>query len=148
MADAAASAEMRSVHPLGKAITSLALAKNRSPREPERFDYVPGRGIKAEVDGVTILVNNRWLLIDHAVVPHEPAASGDISSEVFVASHGRLLGASAIADTMRPEARRAIEALSRRGIRTVLLTGDTKPVAEAVTRDLGIVKSKPICYRR
>jgi len=137
--DAAASAEMRSEHPLGKAIISLALAKNRSPREPERFDYVPGRGIKAEVDGATLLVGNRWLLIDHAVeVPHEFTASVDFSSEVFVARNGRLLGAIAIADTVRPEARRAIEALGRMGIRTVLLTGDTKPVAEAVARDLGI----------
>jgi Cu+-exporting ATPase len=136
--DAAASAEMRSEHPLGKAIINLALAKNRSPREPERFDYVPGRGIKAEVDGATILVGNRGLLIDHAVVPREPSASGDISSEVFVTRNGRLLGAIAITDTVRPEARRAIEALSRLGIRTVLLTGDTKPVAEAVALDLGI----------
>jgi len=137
--DAAASAEMRSEHPLGKAIISFALAKNRSPREPERFDYVPGRGIKAEVDGATLLVGNRWLLIDHAIeVPREFTASGGISSEVFVGRNGHLLGAIAIADTVRPEARRAIEALSRMGIRTVLLTGDTKPVAEAVARDLGI----------
>ena len=137
--DAAASAEMRSEHPLGKAITALALVKNRSTREPERFDYVPGRGIRAEVDGATILVGNRWLLIDNAVeVPLEFTASVDFSSEVFVARNARLLGAIAIADTVRPEARRAIEALGRMGIRTVLLTGDTKPVAEAVARDLGI----------
>ena len=130
---------MRSEHPLGKAITALALAKNRSTREPERFDYVPGRGIRAEVDGATILVGNRWLLIDNAVeVPLEFTASVDFSSEVFVARNARLLGAIAIADTVRPEARRAIEALGRMGIRTVLLTGDTKPVAEAVARDLGI----------
>ena len=137
--DAAASAEMRSEHPLGKAIINLALVKNRSTREPERFDYVPGRGIRAEVDGATILVGNRWLLIDNAVeVPLEFTASVDFSSEVFVTRNGRLLGAIAIADTVRPEARRAIEALGRMGIRTVLLTGDTKPVAEAVARDLGI----------
>jgi Cd2+/Zn2+-exporting ATPase/Cu+-exporting ATPase len=55
-----------------------------------------------------------------------------------VTRNGRLLGAIAITDTVRPEARRAIEALSRLGIRTVLLTGDTKPVAEAVALDLGI----------
>src|SRR4029077_6396996 len=49
--DAAASQEMRAEHPLGKAIIRLALAKNRSLREPERFDYVPGRGITAVADG-------------------------------------------------------------------------------------------------
>jgi Cd2+/Zn2+-exporting ATPase/Cu+-exporting ATPase len=137
--DAAASAEMRSEHPLGKAITNFALAKNRFLREPERFDYVPGRGITAVVDGVTILVGNRGLLNDHAIeVPRDFAARADTSSEVFVARDGRLLGAILIADTVRPEARRAIEALNRMGIRSVLLTGDTKPVAEMVARELGI----------
>jgi heavy metal translocating P-type ATPase len=137
--DAAASAEMRSEHPLGKAIINLAKAKNRSPREPERFDYVPGRGIAAMVDGVAILVGNRGLLSDYSIeVPSNFAASGDTSSEVFVARDGRLLGAIVVADTVRPEAKRAIEALNRMGIRSVLLTGDTKPVAELVAHELGI----------
>ncbi len=137
--DAAASAEMRSEHPLGKAIVNLASARNRTLAEPVRFDYLPGRGITAVVNGVTILVGNRVLLRDHAVeVPRDFAASKDAASEVLVARDGCLLGAIVIADTMRPEARRAIEALSGMGIRSVLLTGDTKPVAEMVARDLGI----------
>ena len=137
--DAAASAEMRSEHPLGKAIANLASAKNRSLREPERFDYIPGRGVTAVVDGVTILVGNRALLIDHAIaVPRDFAARADTSSEVFVARNGQFLGAILIADTVRPEARHAIEALNRIGIRSILLTGDTGPVAATVARDLGI----------
>jgi Cu+-exporting ATPase len=137
--DVAASAEMRSEHPLGKAIIRFAMAQNHSLREPERFDYAPGRGITARVDGVTILVGNRGLLRDHSIeVPSDFAASGDTSSEVFVARDGHLLGAIVIADTVRPEAKRAIEALNRMGIRTVLLTGDTKSVAEMVAHELGI----------
>ena len=137
--DAAASAEMRSEHPLGKAIANLASAKNRSLREPERFDYMPGRGITALVDGVTILVGNRGLLSDHAIeVPRNFAVGANTCSEVFVSRDGRLLGAIVIADTVRPEARRAIETLNQMGIRSVLLTGDTKPVAEMVARALGI----------
>jgi heavy metal translocating P-type ATPase len=137
--DAAASAEMRSEHPLGKAIIHLALAKNRSLREPERFDYAPGRGITALVDGVTTLVGNRGLLRDHSIeVPRSFNSSGDTASEVFVARDGRLRGAIVVADTVRPEAKRAIEALNRMGIRSVLLTGDTKLVAEMVARYLGI----------
>src|SRR6266849_1852078 len=139
--EVAASAEMRSEHPLGKAITNLALAKNRFLREPERFDYVPGRCITAVVDGVTVLVGNRGLLNDHAIeVPRDLAEREDTSSEVFVAREGRLLGAILIADTVRPEARRAIEALNRMGIRSVLLTGDTGPVAEMVSSELGITE--------
>src|SRR5882757_6619042 len=125
--DAAASAEMRSEHPLGKAIVNFASAKKRSIREPDRFDYVAGRGITAIVDGVTILVGNRSLLTDHAiVVPHNLAAGADTSSEVFVARNGQFLGAIIVADTVRPEARRAIQALDRIGVRSILLTGDTR----------------------
>src|SRR6266849_5265792 len=139
--EVAASAEMRSEHPLGKAIINFALAKNRFLREPERFDYVPGRGITAVVDGVTVLVGNRGLLNDHAIeVPRDLAERADTSSEVFVAREGRLIGAILIADTVRPEARRAIEALNRMGIRSVLLTGDTGPVAEMVASELGITE--------
>jgi Cu+-exporting ATPase len=137
--DAAASAEMRSEHPLGKAIVNLAIGKNLSPREPERFDYMPGRGITAMLNGVPILVGNRGFLSDHSIeVPINFAASGDSSSEVLVARDGRLLGAIIVADMVRPEAKRTIEALNRMGIRSVLLTGDTKPVAEMVAHDLGI----------
>jgi Cu+-exporting ATPase len=71
-------------------------------------------------------------------VPHNLAAGADTSSEVFVARNGRFLGAIVVADTVRPEARRAILALDRIGIRTVLLTGDTRPVAATVARNLGI----------
>jgi P-type Cu+ transporter len=137
--DAAASAEMRSEHPLGKAIVSHATAKNRSPHEPQRFDYMPGRGITAVVDDVTILVGNGALLTDHAIkIPRNFAKSTDASSEVFVARGGRFLGAIAIADTVRPEARRAIDTLRKMGIRSVLLTGDTTQVAAKVARALGI----------
>ena len=136
---AAASAEVRSEHPLGKAIVTLARARNHSLQEPEEFDYVPGRGIKAIVNGATILVGNRRLLTDHAIeLPRNVAAGADSSSEAFVARDGRFLGAIFIADTVRPEARRAIEALNRMGIRSVLLTGDTLPVGEMVARTLGI----------
>jgi heavy metal translocating P-type ATPase len=137
--EAAASAEMRSEHPLGKAIVNLARAKNYSLQEPERFDYVPGSGIMAIVSGATILVGNRRLLTEHAIeVPRNAVAGADNSSEAFVARDGRLLGAIVIADTVRPEARRAIEALNRMDIRSVLLTGDTRAVAEMVARALGI----------
>ena len=137
--EAAASAEMRSEHPLGKAIVNFASAKKRPIREPDRFDYVAGRGITAIVYGFTILVGNRSLLADHAIdVPRNFAGSADTSSEVFVARNGKFLGAIVVADTVRPEARRAIEALNRSGIRSILLTGDTRPVAANVARDLGI----------
>jgi Cu+-exporting ATPase len=137
--DSAASAEMRSEHPLGKAIVNYAKAKNRSIKEPERFDYTPGRGITAVVDGVTILVGNSAHLADHRIeIPRNFAALTDSSSKVFIARGERFFGAITIADTVRPEARRAIDALHSMNIRSILLTGDTSQVAASVARDLGI----------
>jgi Cd2+/Zn2+-exporting ATPase/Cu+-exporting ATPase len=71
-------------------------------------------------------------------VPQNFSATVDAYSEVFVARNGQFLGAIVIADTTRPEARRAIEALNQMGIRSVLLTGDSMPVAAMVARELGI----------
>jgi heavy metal translocating P-type ATPase len=137
--DAAAAAESRSEHPLGKAIVARARADGRTVREPERFDYAPGRGITAIVGGATVLVGNRSLMAEHGVgVPDGLIAAARAASEVLVARDGRLLGAISIADTLRPEARRAIEAIQRMGIRTILLTGDARPIADAVAGELGI----------
>jgi P-type E1-E2 ATPase len=137
--DSAASAEVRSEHPLGKAIVNYAMSKNRSINEPERFDYAPGRGITAVVEGTTILVGNSAHLADSGIdIPRNFATLTDASSKVFIASNGRFLGAITIADTVRPEARRAIDALHSMKIRSILLTGDTSQVAASVARDLGI----------
>jgi Cd2+/Zn2+-exporting ATPase/Cu+-exporting ATPase len=109
--------------------------------EPERFDYTPGRGITAVVEGTMFLVGNRALLTDHEVaVPASLTAGIEAASEIFVARDGRLLGAIAVADSVRPEAKRAVEVLARLGLRTVLLTGDTAAVADGVARDLGVTE--------
>ena len=143
--DAAVSAESRSEHPLGQAIVAHAQAQGRAVNEPDRFAYTPGRGIAAQVAGVTVLVGNRAWMEDRGVVMPatdataiETDTAASAMSQVFVARDGRLLGAIAIADTVRPEAERAVATLGRMGIRTILLTGDTQAVAEAVASGLGI----------
>jgi Cd2+/Zn2+-exporting ATPase/Cu+-exporting ATPase len=137
--DAAASAELRSEHPLGKAIVAYVRAQNRPITEPERFDYAPGRGITALVDGATVLVGNAALMQDRGVaVPSSLKHDKEAASDVFVARNGQILGVIAVSDTVRPEAKEAVDALNKMGIRTVLLTGDSKAVAEAVARQLGI----------
>ena len=137
--DAAASAELRSEHPLGKAIVAYARAQDRPISEPERFDYTPGRGITALVGGATVLVGNRALMqAEGVVVPSFLTHDKEAASDVFVARNGEALGVIAVADTVRPEAKGAIDALNEMGIRTLLLTGDSRAVADAVARQLGI----------
>ncbi len=121
MLEVAASAEMRSEHPLGKAIVARAVARQCSVREPDRFDYTPGLGITARIGDAVVLVGNHALLTAHAVeVPKDLASNINPASEIFVARDGQFLGAIVIADTVRPEARRAIESLDRMHIRTDL----------------------------
>ncbi len=139
--EAAASAEMRSEHPLGKAIVAHALAQGRNLSQPDRFDYQPGRGIRALVNGASIVVGNRALMIEHGISAGRFTTSDHpTASEVLVARNGKMIGAVIVADTVRPEARRAIETLKRMRIRPVLLTGDTHPVAQTVARPLGITE--------
>ena len=139
--DAAAMAEVRSEHPLGQAIVAYARAQGRSVREPDTFDYAPGRGIAASAAEKAILVGNRALLAEHGVaIPAMVVTSAEAASEIMVACDGRLLGAIVVADTVRPEAKQAIEALSRMRMRTILLTGDTRSVAKAVASRLGIAE--------
>ena len=137
--DAAATAELRSEHPLGKAILAYARKQGRNVVEPTAFAYTPGRGIRALLGDAAILAGNRaWMAdngIDATPAPGENVAA---ATEVLVARDGRLLGSITVADSIRPEAKRAIEALHRMGVRTVLLTGDSSRVATAVGSALGV----------
>jgi heavy metal translocating P-type ATPase len=135
----AASAELRSEHPLGKTIVAYAQARGCVLKEPERFGYTPGLGIDAVLDADLVLIGNQALLRAHDIaLPAELVARHSGASEVFVARAGRLLGVIIIADTTRPEARQAIDAIHRMGLRTLLLTGDSRVVAEGIAHELGI----------
>jgi P-type Cu+ transporter len=137
---AAASAELRSEHPLGRAVVAHARTHGILPVEPERFAYAPGQGIAATIEGTEVLVGNLRLMREHGI--ELPAGSASASpgsaSEVLVTRGGQFLGKISIADTVRPEAMRAVEALKRSGLRILLLTGDVQGVAEAVANALGI----------
>jgi Cd2+/Zn2+-exporting ATPase/Cu+-exporting ATPase len=143
--DAAAGAELRSEHPLGRAIVAHARAQRRPTVEPDRFAYTPGRGIEAQVAGTTVLVGNHAWMTDRGVVIRDnsdPESEADVAmtatSRVLVSRNGRLLGAIGIADSLRPEAEAATAALRRMGIGLILLTGDTGLVAAAIAKKLGV----------
>ena len=139
--DTAAIAELRSEHPLGKAIVAYAQATGRTVPEPEHFDYTPGRGIVARSVGAVLLVGNQALMNEHGVaVPAALSVGMEAASEILVARDRHLLGGIVVADTIRPEARSAVAALARLRMRTILLTGDTQTVAGAVAGTLGITE--------
>ena len=137
--EAAAIAERRSEHPLANAIVRAADAARLPPVEPDTFQYTPGRGIVARTNGEEILVGNRTFVAGHGLSLELLSTElPDATSEVLVARGGRLLGAILIADRIRAEAPDAIRVLRQLGIRTVLLSGDTFAVAQAVADTLGI----------
>jgi Cd2+/Zn2+-exporting ATPase/Cu+-exporting ATPase len=134
---AGAIAERRSEHPLGTAIVAHAESLGIAVAEPETFAYTPGRGIRAIFERETILAGNALFLRDDGIdAPTE--ATDEASTHVHVACGGRYLGAIVIADALRPEAASAIAALRALSIRTVLLTGDVRRVANAVARALNV----------
>jgi Cd2+/Zn2+-exporting ATPase/Cu+-exporting ATPase len=131
-------AEQRSEHPLGKAIVNRAAESQLDVSAPEEFKYVPGKGIECRLDHQRILVGNRAFLGDNKIVLNGARHSVDPSSEILVVRDGMYLGAIQIADTLRSEAKESVAALHALGLRTVLLTGDAKAVAESIAEEVGI----------
>ena len=97
---------------------------------------VSGQGVEAVVDGRNVLVGNGKLMAAHQVAFTPVEAPGTV---LYVAADGTYLGAIVIADTVKPDAARAIADLRAAGVKkTVMLTGDRTPVARAVAAELGI----------
>lgn len=134
----AATAESVSEHPLGKAIVRKAEAQSVSMGRPDHFVYLPGKGIKCKIDGSEVLVGNRALLQEHDYDLSALSHANPERSEVLVGKCGDLIGAIEIADELRAEATKAVMDLKAMGIRSVLLTGDSRPVAETIAEQLGI----------
>ena len=136
----AAAAESESEHPLARAI--VAGARDRSLRVPGAQDLsaLTGVGVKATVDGRSVRVGGPALLADEGLDTLAGVADwpADGATVLHVVVDDQVVGALALADEVRPESRAAVDALHRRGVQVVMITGDAQDVAEAVAADLGI----------
>ena len=134
----AAAADRRSAHPLAKAVVDAAATRAITVPEPESFEQLQGRGLKAVVEGQWVLVGNAALLSESGV-DLDGAREGGGRTPVHVAVDGRLAGVIFIADTLRPSAKEALIALKSSGVkRVVMLTGDNAATAQVVAAALGI----------
>ncbi len=131
-----ASAEASSEHPLGKAICEAYDARLPS----SSFEMIPGRGIRAIVNGKTVLCGSEVFLQENGIV-----ADGDCSSylaegdAIIHTSYGdEYLGFIALSDTLRTESRAAVAALASLNVEAVLLTGDHSAAAESIASKCGI----------
>ncbi|MBX3379407.1 MAG: copper-translocating P-type ATPase [Phycisphaeraceae bacterium] len=139
----AASAERNSEHPLAAAIVSGAESRGVTLSESTAFQAVVGHGIEATVDGRSVLVGKRALLADRGINPaalddsaNEFAASG--KTPMFVALDGKPAGLIAVADTVKPESRGAVEQMQNLQLRVAMITGDNTQTAGAVAKEVGI----------
>ncbi|WP_031938653.1 heavy metal translocating P-type ATPase [Prescottella defluvii] len=136
----AAAVERDSEHPLGRAIVASAEHRELQIPQATEFQARNGVGVTATVGGASVSVGGPGMLDSHgaAALPETEEWASQGSTVLHVLRDGRVIGAVALADEIRPESRDAIEALHARGVRVVMLTGDAQAVARAVGDDLGI----------
>ena len=131
----AACAESYSSHPISKSLQK-AYGKEIDKNRVTEVKEISGKGVTAQVDGRLVAAGN-GKLIDQLGVPY--TVCNEVGTLVYVAVDGRFAGCILISDLLKPHAKEAIAALKNAGVtRTVMLTGDTKRVADAVAAELGI----------
>jgi Cu2+-exporting ATPase len=139
----AAAVESDSEHPLARAIVSAARADGPLPRV-SGFRSLTGRGVLADVDGVTVAVGGPALIRDrHLTEPPQLSAQlhqwRERGASVLTVLRGDdVVGALALEDDVRPESVEAVRLLNGEGVRVVMVTGDARQVAEAVGADVGV----------
>ena len=130
----AALAESHSNHPIAQ---SLRRAWQGDVKDHTVTDVeeIPGRGVCATVDGVEVLAGNAVFLSQHGFTPAQDVPAGTV---VHVAAQGRYLGFALIADQVKVHAAKTIAQLKQQGVRTVMLTGDSREVGEQMAQRLGL----------
>ncbi len=132
--ETAALAERHSGHPIAQSLRR-ALGGEADPDRVTDVQEIPGHGISALVDGKRVLAGNEKLMKREGI-KHLPCSQA--GTVVHVAREGKYLGCAVISDQIKPTAPAAVKALKQRGIRTVMLTGDSETVGKAVADQLGL----------
>lgn len=133
----AAAVESHSTHPIAQAI--VAAAGDFSGVKVSDIEEIPGHGLRASANGQTVLIGNAKLLEKYQI-PYPESVKNNAYTTVLVAIDNNFAGVMTIADAIKPDAKQAIAALHRLGIKTVMLSGDKTTVVEAVARELSIQK--------
>ena len=145
----AASAEQFSEHPLGKAIVGCYKKTGAVLAEATDFQMIPGRGVRAVVDGKTVFAGNTELLSEHGITMTPPSDAVDNLSRgctvTYVAVNGQFAGYLALSDTLRKESAATVDSLTSLGVQPVLLTGDSESAAKTIAGKLHISEVRANC---
>lgn len=132
-----ASCELHSTHPIGISIIEAANERKLTLVNPIEISELAGRGIVAKVDEGEIICGNINLLKEYnVVIPQLPPTN--YGTQVLVALNGKFIGRIEIADTIKDDAGSAIAVLKQRGIKTIMLSGDTEGSAIEIAKQIGI----------
>jgi len=141
----AAQAERGSEHPLAAAVVAEAEARGLAIPAPESLEALPGRGVRARAGGRELVVGNARLMAETnialggaAVDLAALAAAG--RTVMLVAVDGTIVGLMGLADVVKPTSAEAVAAFGRLGVASAMVTGDARPVAEAIAREVGITE--------
>jgi len=141
----AASAELRSEHPLGKAIVNcFKQSKGMVPNEPEEFEMIPGKGVTASVNGYLIAAGNKLMTSAPDMLETEEYIKEGCTI-TYISVDGAYAGFIALADTLRNEATDMISCVREMGITPVLLTGDNERAAQHISTKVGIDEFNSDC---
>ncbi|TSD94649.1 heavy metal translocating P-type ATPase [Skermania sp. ID1734] len=137
----AAAVEADSEHPLARAIVRARKASMPALRATD-FRAMPGRGVRARVDGRDVYVGGPALLAELGV-PNDLAGATELwvrrgATVLYVIEGASVIGALALEDAVREQSRSAVDGLHRRGVKVAMITGDARQVADSVAADLGI----------
>lgn len=148
----AATSELRSEHPLGKAIVaSYKETYKKLPADPDSFQLLPGRGVSILVDGLPFFSGNETLVRDKGLtVPGRLLESADnLKSEgstiIYVMDQENVFGLIALSDTIRPDAAQVVKGIAATGVTSVLLTGDSPQAANHMAKIAGISDIQSDC---
>ena len=138
----AAAAERGSEHPLGEAVVKKEALTATIPSTSD-FEAAPGMGVRATVDGRGVLIGNRKLFAANGVdVSRAEQVLARLEKEgktaMTVTLNRELAGVLAVADTIKPHAKEAVEELKGMGLKVTMLTGDNETTAKAIASQLGI----------
>lgn len=131
-----------SEHPLAKAITTRAQKKSLKFTQATTSKSITGKGIKAEVDGISYLLGSKKLLPNISTevekIANDLESHGETVSFLVKESDSSVLAVFSFIDTIKPSAKQTIMALNKLNIKTVMLTGDNKSSAKLVSDELGL----------
>ena len=139
----AASAERSSEHPLGEAIVSTAQERGLSLEDTTEFQALPGHGVQANVNGFSVTLGNLAFIESQGLPLNGMEKKAlELSTQgktpVFVTVDQQVSGIIAVADTLRTDAREAVQSMQKLGLEVIMLTGDNRRTAEAIAGEAGI----------